>query len=123
MEHDEKLFEKLEHAILKDKLYLQPGLKRADVDKLVHVPKNKFCKLFVQFTGYSFTQYINNKRLEYAAELLKKHPEYAIAAIAKECGLPATQSFYRNFRRKFKMTPAQYKLSSDSMTTIAKQED
>lgn len=111
MEHDERLFEKLEHAILKDQLYLRPNLKRADVDQKVHVPKNKFCKLFMRFAGCSFTQYINSKRLDYAAELLVKHPEYSIAAIAKECGLPATQSFYRNFRRKYQTTPAQYRAS------------
>ena len=61
--------------------------------KRVRIPKNKFALLFKQYANTGFLQYINNLRLEYVAGMLKEHPEYAIEAIAGECGIPNKQTF------------------------------
>lgn len=57
----------------------------------------------------SFTKYINELRLEYAAELLRDRPDYTIEAIGEECGMPIAQTFYRNFSDKFGVTPADFR--------------
>ena len=43
--------------------------------------------------------------------MLKEHPEYAVEAIAGECGIPNKQTFYRLFLEQYGMTPAEYRMS------------
>lgn len=105
------LFDKAEREIINHRLYLQPNFSRAELMKRVRIPKNKFALLFKQYANAGFLQYINNLRLEYAARMLKEHPEYAVEAIAGECGIPNKQTFYRLFLEQYGMTPAEYRMS------------
>ena len=57
----------------------------------------------------SFSKYINNLRLEYAAKMLKNHPDYTVDTIAQECGM-STQSLYRLFSGKFGVTPTDFQV-------------
>lgn len=107
----QSLFDRVEHEIVGRKLFLQPDFSRDDLMKLVRIPKNKFALLFKQYAGMGFTQYINNLRLDYAARMLKEHPEYAVDAVAGECGIPNKSTFHRLFLEQFNMTPAEYRES------------
>lgn len=71
--------------------------------------QNKFAPLFKQYAGMSFSKYINNLRLEYAAKMLKNYPDYTVDTIAQECGM-STQSFYRLFSGKFGVTPTDFQV-------------
>lgn len=104
----QSLFDRAEREIISRKLFLQPDFSRADLMKLVRIPKNKFALLFKQYAGIG-SQYINNLRMDYAARMLKEHPDYAIDAIAKECGIPNKATFYRLFLEQFGMTPSEYR--------------
>lgn len=95
--HDRILFDKLEHEIISRQLYLQPDFSREELIKTIYIPKNKFAPLFKQYAGMSFSKYINNLRLEYAAKMLKNYPDYTVDTIAQECGM-STQSFIASFR-------------------------
>lgn len=111
-EEDEKnrlLFDKLESMMTRDKLYLNSDLSRDDFVKLIGVNKTRIGKILQQNTGLNTTGYINKKRLEYAAKLLKANPNYTIPAIAEACGLPNVPTFNRLFRNQYGMTPSEYK--------------
>lgn len=108
-EKNQLLFEKLDSVITREKLFLNPDLSRDDFVKLTGVNKNKVGKMLQQNTGLSTTGYINKKRLEYAAKLLKNNPDYTIPTIAESCGLPNVPTFNRLFRNKFGMTPSEYR--------------
>ncbi|MCD7938455.1 MAG: helix-turn-helix transcriptional regulator [Tannerellaceae bacterium] len=103
------LFETLDNRVIREKLYLNPDLSREDLMKLIRVNKNHFGSLLHQYTGTNATTYINNKRLEHAARLLKTHPDYTIAAIAELSGIPNIPTFNRLFKAKFGMTPTEFK--------------
>ena len=107
--HDRILFDKLEHEIISRQLYLQPDFSREELIKTIYIPKNKFAPLFKQYAGMSFSKYINNLRLEYAAKMLKNYPDYTVDTIAQECGM-STQSFYRLFSGKFGVTPTDFQV-------------
>jgi transcriptional regulator len=94
------------------KLFLKPKLTREDIIKEVYVPHNKFAQLFTRYAGMSFTKFINDLRLEYAAQLLRDSPDYTIEAIGEECGMPIAQTFYRNFSDKFGVTPSDFRTLS-----------
>ena len=99
----------LEHEIISRQLYLQPDFSREELIKTIYIPKNKFAPLFKQYAGMSFSKYINNLRLEYAAKMLKNHPDYTVDTIAQECGM-STQSLYRLFSGKYGVTPTDFQV-------------
>lgn len=105
---DRLLFDRLVRAITDRKLFLQANISREELINLVHIPKNKFASLFRQYAGTTFSVYMNNLRLMYAAELLKNQPNYTITAVAAECGMKES-TFYRLFVNKFGMTPMDYR--------------
>ena len=106
---DRSIFELLDSKITKEKLYLNPSLSREDLVRFSGLNRNKLAKVINRNTGLSTIGYVNKKRLEYAVEILMKHPEYKIAAVAEMCGIPNVPTFNRLFRTKFGMTPSEYK--------------
>lgn len=108
-EKNRMLFEKLDDTVTRGKLYLNPDLSREDFVKLTGVNKTRVGKMVQQNTGLNTTGYINKKRLEFAAKLLKNNPDYTIPTIAEKCGLPNVPTFNRLFRSKFGMTPSEYR--------------
>ena len=103
------IFKKLENVIVSEKLFLKPKLSREEVMRIAYIPKNKFAAIFTKNAGMNFTKYVNELRLEYACQVLKEHPEYTIEGVAKECGIPVVQTFYRLFFEKFGQTPTKYR--------------
>ena len=65
-EKNRLLFEKLDDAVTRDKLYLNPDLSREDLVKLTGVNKTRVGRILQQNTGLGTTGYINKKRLEFA---------------------------------------------------------
>lgn len=65
-------------------------------------------RLFAAETGQSFHQYLNRVRLERAADLLN-NTAMPILNIALECGYSNVTYFNRVFRRKFCVSPTQYR--------------
>lgn len=108
-EKNRMLFEELDSVVTRGKLFLNPDLSRDDFVKLTGLNKNKVGKILQQNTGLSTTGYINKKRLEYAAKLLKNSPDNTIQNVADACGLPNVPTFNRLFRSKFGMTPSEYR--------------
>lgn len=111
-EEEEKnrlLFEKLDDAVTRDKLYLNPDFSREDLVKLIGVNKTRVGRILQQNAGVGTTGYLNKKRLEFAVRLLKNNPEFTIPTIAEKCGLPNVPTFNRLFRTQYGMTPSEYR--------------
>lgn len=108
-EDDHQMFLKMEQKIISERLFLRPKLSRDDVIAILGISKNRFASLFTMYSGKSFNRYINDMRLDYAAQQLKQNPNYSVEAIAQDCGMPVRQTFYRLFTEKFGITPAEYR--------------
>ena len=48
-------------------------------------------------------------RLPYAAKLLAEHPELSVAEVARASGFPSADTFSRNFKQRYALTPTQYR--------------
>ena len=103
------MFDRAKHEIMSRKLYLRPNFSREELIETVHIPQNKFAGLFKKYTGRSFSKYINKLRLEYAAHLMEEHPEYSIEAVAQNCGISSSTTFYRLFFEEYGMTPKNFR--------------
>lgn len=64
-------------------------------------------KLFKTVMGKNYSEYIKEKKLEYAVELLKIK-KYSIKEIAEKLGYSSTQYFIKIFKDEFGETPKQY---------------
>lgn len=113
-EENERLFVKLDGQITRDKLFLKPNFGRDDMARLIGVDKNRIGHIMSRYSDASNASvYINTKRVEYGATLLRKHPEYTIAAIATECGMTNTVTFNRTFKEVYGMTPSEYRENAE----------
>lgn len=63
---------------------------------------------FRNYLGISPTAYINNIRLEYASKMLKSS-NLSIADICDEAGYNNLGYFYRNFKKKYGVSPSKYR--------------
>lgn len=105
----QRMFERLDTLVTERCLYLDPDLSRDKVMKQAGIPRKQFAQVIQQHAGTNFAGYLNNLRLEHAVLLLQKYPDYTLATIAAECGIPNPQTFYRLFRQRFGMTPSEYR--------------
>lgn len=56
-------------------------------------------------------EYLNQCRLERAAQQLRTRPELSITEVAFANGFNSSQYFATRFRRRFKLAPSQYVVS------------
>ena len=67
-----------------------------------------FSRLFKQFTNVSFYKYVNQKRIEKAAEMLTE-PNISITNVALSCGFESLSSFIRMFKIVKGCTPTEFR--------------
>jgi len=101
--------ERFIYELTSRKLFTDVNFNRDTLIDELHIQKRTFTKKFEAYTGCSFKEYITALRLEYAAQLIKEHPEYTIEAIAMECGIASYVTFHRNFTRHFGIAPSSYR--------------
>ncbi len=97
------------HTLTTQKLFCAPDFKAAKLLDDLHIPYRPFPASFEAFTGITIQHYINNLRLEHAAELIRNKPDYTLEAIAEESGFSIRSTFNRNFTRLYGITPSEYK--------------
>ena len=76
--------------------------------RLSGLAERSFKRRFQQATGMSPLEYVHTLRLEEAKQMLESGDE-PVEAIANEVGYEDAGFFSRLFRRKVKLTPAQYR--------------
>ena len=67
-----------------------------------------FMRWFKQMTGTSFTAYLNERRLAVAAERLRQSAD-TILFIAGEVGFENLSNFNRQFKKRYGVTPREYR--------------
>ena len=90
--------------------YSQP-LQVGEMAEDLGLSRHYFCRIFKEQTGCSPQEYIVSYRLEQAAQLLRSHnlPQKEIALLV---GYPDVYAFSRMFKRKYGLSPGQYRTKS-----------
>lgn len=84
-----------------------------DVASEAGMSPSYFSKLFHRLMGLTFTQYLVQKRIYQANEMLETTDKNVID-IAAECGFNSTANFYRTYRKYYQKAPRQ-KVSADGL--------
>ncbi|MCQ2422910.1 MAG: AraC family transcriptional regulator [Lachnospiraceae bacterium] len=71
--------------------------------------KFHFSRLFKQFTGQSYYNYLNQRRVK-AAEALLLNPHLSVTDVAMQSGFTSIATFNRVFRQIKDCTPSEYKI-------------
>ena len=88
--------------------YPDATLCMASVSKQFGVSERFVYNAVVDMTGMNVSNFLAQCRMEQAAMLLRDTDEN-ISTIADKCGYPVESTFYRNFKKYYHMTPAEYK--------------
>ena len=79
-----------------------------DVADELYVSPNYISEQFKKHTGYKFSEYILEVRMEKAAECLKDI-RYSVSEVAENVGFSDSRYFSNTFRKKYNMTPTDYR--------------
>lgn len=91
--------------------YIQANYKDATLEGIAehfHLSEPYISKYVKEKSGKTFSEHVTNIRLKRAKSLLK-HGSMTIENIADAVGYPNVEHFNRTFKKKFDMTPTQYR--------------
>lgn len=92
--------------------YIVDNFKREVVletaSKIANMSPNAFCKYYKKITGQTFMQTVTDYRINYAMQQLI-YSDKSISAISFESGFGDVSQFYKLFKRKFKLSPLNYR--------------
>lgn len=104
-------FAAFDHTVEQGRLYTQSDLGREMLADLMGVDRTTFSRIIQEQSGCkNLKDYLNQKRMRHAEQLLRQHPDYTIEAIASDCGLTLT-TFKRLCKDMHGMSPSDYRKS------------
>ena len=113
---DAQLFQFFRETILRDDLFLNPSFDRQQLMDAYHLSKDRIGAAFKQGSEFeSLIDFLNDCRLDYSTTLLATRPDMTIGEVAAASGFASLNTFGRNFKRKFTLTPSQYREQRQQM--------
>jgi AraC-like DNA-binding protein len=82
------------------------GLYTRMVTGSFHISENRLQNIVRRWTGKSFLEYVESKRMSLAREMLLKTSK-PVSRITSECGYSSENSFYKAFRRFYGIPPSE----------------
>ncbi|WP_148638366.1 AraC family transcriptional regulator [Olleya sp. ITB9] len=110
IEKDEvnRLLSKLESTLKEQELFKNPNLTLPILAKKINIRPQLLSQLLNNDLNKSFSQFINEYRIEEAKILLNTEPNLKIEIIAEKCGYNSNSTFYTAFKKITNTTPAKY---------------
>jgi len=109
---DEKLVKEIQEKINilfeTRKIYTNPDLTLSILAKELNIRPQLLSQLINDNLNKSFTQFINEYRIDEAKRLLKESPQLKIDAVGFESGFNSSSTFYSSFRKITGTTPSNY---------------
>ncbi|GAA3513993.1 hypothetical protein GCM10022393_29800 [Aquimarina addita] len=103
-----RLLEKIEFTLTKEELYKNPNLTLSIFAKKINIRPQLLSQLLNDNLNKSFSQFINEYRIEEAKHLLMTNTNLKIDIIAEKSGFNSNSTFYTAFKKVTNTTPAKY---------------
>ena len=107
-EEGKLLGQKLFTLIEEEEFFLNSNITLNDVAKRIGSCRTYVSNYINKNKGVSFSDYINELRIEHAKKLLSANRNEKMIIIAEMSGYANEQSFFRNFRKFTDMTPSEW---------------
>jgi AraC-like DNA-binding protein len=109
-EDSAKLYlERIERLMHEEKVYLDSTLSLNSLAERLGINPRHLSQILNQQLDKNFYDYINERRVEYAKELLIKNGGQSIFDVAFDAGYNNKSSFYNSFKRYVGMTPTAFR--------------
>ena len=110
---DAPLFQRICQLMDEEQPFLNSELKIADIAILLGTNVTYISNSINSQKGCSFIQFVNGYRIDYAKQLLRKHPDKKISEVWAASGFANETSFFRNFKALTGMTPNEWRAKID----------
>ena len=111
---DEQLFQYINEVIVRERLFLVSHFDRQTIMDRFQLTKERVGAAFSKGSQYAkLTDYTQELRLEYSTFLMSSRPDMSISQIALDCGFSSYAYYCKCFRRRFGMTPTEFRMSAD----------
>lgn len=105
-----ELFNSLRDLIENEQLFLQADFSRQTLIDRTGLSKERIGAAFSQGSdSLSLPAYIRELRLDYAVRMMNSQPDITVEQVSQASGFTSADTFTRNFRAKYGMTPTTYK--------------
>lgn len=105
----EEYRQRLDEWMEKEKPYLNPSFKVADIHSYLDIDRFSCNELFAKAYKCYFRTWVLHYRIDYAVDLMKKSPDKQIKMVAYESGFSSQTVFARSFFNIMGMSCSQYK--------------
>ncbi|SEB44507.1 AraC-type DNA-binding protein [Tenacibaculum sp. MAR_2009_124] len=105
------LITRLNDLMFEKKMYKKANLNLKELSKELEVTPHKLSQLLNDNMGKSFSQYINEFKIEEAKKLLHRNDNLTLEAIGYESGFSSKSNFYATFKKIVGKTPSEFKKS------------
>ncbi|MDE7437592.1 MAG: helix-turn-helix domain-containing protein [Muribaculaceae bacterium] len=109
-EECKRILKVIDEIMRKDRPFINPDLKSADLAKMAGTTSHSLSYIFNQYMKKSYYDYVNNYRVNEFKRLVAEEDlsKYTLTAMSKMCGFSSRSSFFRHFKNITGMTPAEY---------------
>ncbi len=104
-----EIAEKMESIIIEKKLYLISNLTLPQVARATGTNRSYLSFVINDYLNSNFSKYINQKRIEYAIQLLRNNEARISKDLSVECGFNSQATFYRVFKEYTGESPSKYR--------------
>lgn len=102
---EDSLLSRFQNLMVKDKLFLQPGISLVEIADKLHTNKTYVSKLVNNTYNMGFPELLNTLRIDYAEQYILNHRDAKQNEIAEACGFLSASSFNSIFKKVTGMTP------------------
>ncbi|WP_378188190.1 helix-turn-helix domain-containing protein [Aquimarina sp. W85] len=103
-----RLLGEIKSIIIDEELFKNPNITMPVLAKKINIRPQLLSQLLNNNLNKSFSQFINEYRIEEAIQLIKTKPYLKIETIAEECGFNSNSTFYSAFKKITNTTPSKY---------------
>ena len=104
-----RLSKDLTKLVQDDTIFLNPELSLKDLSDKLHVSPLKISQVLNEYMQTSFSDFINNHRVEWSKQMILQKQNYSLDAIAFDSGFNSKSTFYAAFKKKEGITPAKFR--------------
>ena len=103
----EQIYRRMCYLVERDQLYLDPHLSLIRLSAITGTNTLYLSRAINICTGHNFRSMLNDYRIKYAVELLKKNvaPRFSFKDFHQRCGYLSKSAFYTAFRQRLNMPP------------------
>ena len=106
---DEELRAWIEVQVTSCQLFRDPNLNIKTMAQKLGLTQKKVREFLKASHSNNFHDYLTEKRVLHACELIKENQQWSMDAVSKEAGFVSRTTFQTEFKKRIGVTPAQYR--------------